>query len=92
MLASERSSPPNQIGRPPNQVADHDAVGVPLANRYFVDTDRLRPRRARALQLRLHVLLVEFLDGAPVQIQFLGDILDGAVRQRRPTNQANRFV
>lgn len=68
----------------PNQVAHHDAVGVPLANRNLVDADRLRTGRASPLQLRLHVLLVEFLDGLPVQMQFLGNILDGAAPAASP--------
>jgi hypothetical protein len=73
----------------PNQVAHHDAVAVPLANRNLVDADSLRAWGSRALQLRLHVLLVEFLDGAPVQIQFLGDILEGA-RATTPTDKPGK--
>ena len=48
MLASERSSPPNQIGRLPDQVADHDAIAVALADRDLVDADDLGPGPARA--------------------------------------------
>ena len=68
----------------PNQVAHHDAVGVPLANRDLVDTNSLRTWNANPLQLYRHVLLVEFLDGLPVQMQFLGNILDGAASAASP--------
>ena len=40
--------------------------------------DRLRPRRTGLGQLRPHVLLLEGLDRVPVQMQFLGNILDRA--------------
>jgi hypothetical protein len=62
----------------PDQVADDDAVGVTLSDRDFVDADGLGARRTRFLQLGGHVLLVQFLDGVPVQMQFFGDILDAA--------------
>ena len=68
-----------------NQVAHHDAVGMSLPDRNLVDTDRLRPRRAGAHPLDLQVFLVECLDGAPMQIQLLGDILDRA-RSAAPTH------
>ena len=61
----------------PLQVADYDAVGVPLADRDLVDADRPWPRCSRSSKLFLHVLLVEFLDGPPIQVQFAGDVLDG---------------
>ena len=60
----------------PRPVADHDAVGVPLADRDLVDPDHLRRRCARSTQLLLHVLRVEGLDRLLVQPGFLGHILD----------------
>ena len=61
-----------------NQVAHHDPISMSFPDRDFVDADSLRPRRAGARQLGRHVLLVQCLDGLPVQVQFFGDILDGA--------------
>lgn len=49
---------------------------MPFADRDLIDADGLRARRANAGQLRAHVLLVQFLDRMPVQMQFLGDRLD----------------
>ena len=60
-----------------NQVADHDAVGVPLANRDFIDADRLRTGYPGAPDLLGHVLLVQRLDRVPVKLEFLGDIAHG---------------
>jgi len=59
-----------------HQIAHHDAVRVPFADRDFVYTDNLRPGRAGPLQLNAHVLLVQFLDRVPIQVQFPGHILD----------------
>lgn len=61
----------------PDQIADHDPVLVSLAHGDLVDTDDPRPGLADPFELRSHVLLVQFLDGAPVQVQFLGHVLDG---------------
>ena len=58
------------------QVTHHDPVGVPLPDRDLVDADHLRPWLAGSSELLLHVLLLERLDRVPVQMQFLGDILD----------------
>jgi hypothetical protein len=60
----------------PVQVADHDPMGVALADRELVDADAARTRCASARQLRPHVLLVQFLDRVPVQMQPGSDILD----------------
>src|SRR5712692_624120 len=78
---------PAEPDRPvPLQIADHDAVGVPLADRDLVDADRAWRWRPCSLELLLHVLLVEFLDGAPIQVQ-----LAGAVWVRRgPTAPAHK--
>ena len=66
-------------------VADHDPVGVTFADRDLVDADHLRPRRAGALELGLHVLLVQRLDRVPVQLQFRRHVLD----RRRPAAPAD---
>ena len=79
VLAAEPDRPAAQ------QVADHDPVGVTFADRYLVDADHLRTRRARALELGFHVLLVQRLDRVPVQRQFRRHILD----RRRPTAPAD---
>src|SRR5271157_5037591 len=76
MLASERSSPPNQIGRPRIRSLTTNPVGVTFADRKLVDADDLRSRRASALELRFHVLLVQRLDRVPVQSQFVRHVLD----------------
>jgi hypothetical protein len=62
----------------PDQVAHHNAVGVALPDRDFVDANRLGSRRASLGKLRAHVLLLQSLDRLPVQIQFFGNVLDGA--------------
>ena len=62
-----------------DQVAHHNPIGMPLADGYLVDADGLRPWRADPLQLDPHVLLVQFLDGMPIQMQFLGHVPDRAV-------------
>ena len=63
----------------PLQVADHDAVAVPLADGDLVDADDPRRGATRPAELLPHVLLVQLLDGVPVEVQFLGDRLDGAL-------------
>src|SRR5262245_42500425 len=73
VLAAEPDRPP------PLQVADHDAVTVPLADGDLVDADDPRRRAARPAGLLPHVLLVQLLDGMPVEVQLLGDRLDGAL-------------
>src|SRR5271167_2112610 len=69
----------------PPQIADHDAVGVPLADRDLVDAERPRRWGPRSSELLLHVLLVEILDGLPVQVQLAGDVPD----RRGPTAPAH---
>ncbi len=59
-----------------NVLSDCLPSRVTLANRDLVDADRLGPGRARAGELRLHVLLLQCLDRIPVQVQFLGNVLD----------------
>ena len=76
MLASERSLPPNQIGRPRKRSLHHDPISVALADRNLVNADHLRTRPARSRKLGLHVLLVEGLDRMPVQPQIRRHVLD----------------
>ena len=74
-LGAVRAAEPD---RPPaQQVADDDPIGVPFPDRHLVDADDLRPGRAGAPQLLAHVLLLERLDRVPLQLQLLGDVLDG---------------
>ena len=47
-----------------------------LADRHLVDADHRRPRRSCLGELGAHVLLVQLLDGVPVQPEFLCDIPD----------------
>ena len=72
-------------GTMPNQVADDDPVDVSLALRDLVEADHLRPPRRQTSQLLAHILDFEGFDGAPVEIQFLGHVLDG----RCPTTSAD---
>jgi hypothetical protein len=70
--------PPTKPDRTvPFQVAHHYAIGVPLADRDLVDADRPRGRRPGSSELLSHVLLVELLDGLPIQVQLASDVLDG---------------
>ena len=59
------------------QVADDDAVLVPLGDGDFVDADDPRGRGADPAKLLAHVLLVQLLDGVPIEEEFLGHLLDG---------------
>src|SRR6516225_8979251 len=60
----------------PHKIADHDPIGMTLADRNLVDPDHQRTRRARACQLRLHILHLQRLDGVPIKRQFLRNIRD----------------
>jgi hypothetical protein len=53
---------------PPLQVADDDAVAVPLADGDLVDADEPWRGAPGPAELFLHVLLVEVLDRMPVQV------------------------
>ena len=64
----------------PVQIADHDTVGVALANRYLVDATRLRSRRACPGTLGAHGLLLQVLDPMPVKMQLLGHVPDRCAR------------
>src|SRR4051794_5341803 len=61
------------------QVADDDAVAVALADGDLVDADDPRSGAACPAELLPHVLLVQLLDGVPLQVQLLGDGLYGAL-------------
>src|SRR6266571_4071040 len=76
---------PEPDGPLPDQIADHDPVAVPLLDRDLIDADHLRARPSRPPQLLPHVLLLEILDRVPVEMQFLGDVLD----RRGPTTTAH---
>src|SRR5262249_8506167 len=75
---------------PPLQVADDDAVAVVLGNGDLVDADDPRGGTARPTKLFPHVLLVQLLDGMPVQAKFLRDCLDGAVATAPPHEGCRR--
>src|SRR6266849_4580232 len=64
-----------------DEIADNDAVGVPLADRDLVNPDDLRAGRPGAAQLLAHVLLLQRLHGVPVEAQLLGHVPD----RRGPT-------
>ncbi len=73
-LGAILSTEPDRPGA--HQIAHHDAIGVPLANRDLVDTDHLGRRFAGSIELHLHILLIQRLDRMPVQMKFLGHVLD----------------
>src|SRR6516164_4251006 len=60
----------------PQKIADHDPIGMTLADRNLVDPDGQGTRRACACELRLHVLHLQRLDGVPIKRQFLRNIRD----------------
>src|SRR5262249_54951397 len=59
------------------QVADHDAVGVPLADGDFVDADDPGSRCPRPTKLRPQVLHLQGLAGLPIETQFAGYLAAG---------------
>lgn len=62
-----------------NQVARHDAIGVTLAARYFVDANDLRAGCAYVGQFRTRELHLERLDRVPMKSQLLGNVLEGSL-------------
>lgn len=52
-------------------------LSVPFANRYLVSADQLGGGLAHTRELRLHVLHFQLLDRVPVEVEFLGHVLDG---------------
>ena len=61
----------------PDEIADDDAIDVPLLDRHFVEPDDPGAGRPPAPQLLAHVLLLQRLDGVPVEAQLLGHVSDG---------------
>ncbi len=74
-LGAVRAPEPDRA--PANEVADDNPIRVPFPDRHLVDADDLRAGRAGAAQLLAHVLLLEFLDGVPLQMQLLRDVQNG---------------
>ncbi len=60
------------------QVADHDAILMTLGDGDFIDADDTRRGTTGSAELLPHVLLVQFLDSMPVEVQFTRHGLDGA--------------
>lgn len=63
-------------GPAPLQVADHNTILVSLGDGDFVDADDPGRRGTCPTELLAHVLLVQFFDGVPIEVQFLGHFLD----------------
>src|SRR5262249_33706844 len=76
---------------PPRQVADDDAVSMPLANRNLVDADALGARGARPARLLAHVLLVQLRDRLPIQAQLSGDIAQSGRATPPPDHEGEAF-
>src|SRR6516165_9202661 len=76
-LRAVRAAEPDRPAQ--QQVADDDPVAVPLADGNLIDADHRRRGRAGLPELLGHVLLVQLLDGLPIEAQLLGDRLDRAV-------------
>ena len=60
----------------PQQVAHDDPIRVSFANGNLVDADHLGLGATRPAQLFAHILLVQFLDRLPIQMQLFGHRLD----------------
>src|SRR5262244_1305986 len=84
-------SSPEPEHPPPRQVADDNAVGIPLADGNLVDADEQGPRGACPAPLLLHVLLVQLLDRLPVQVQLPGDIAQGGCATPPPDQEGEAF-
>ena len=78
-LASERSLPPNQMGRPRSRSLTTMRYSVTLADGDLVDTNNARRRATSSTELLPHVLLVQLLDSAPIEMEFLGHRLNSTV-------------
>jgi hypothetical protein len=63
------------------EIAHHDPIGVPLADGDLVEANRARRGAGRPPQLLAHVLLVQLLDGLPVELELARHLAD----RRRPT-------
>src|ERR1700730_17357442 len=60
----------------PQKIADHDPIGMTLADRNLVDPDGQGTRPASACELRLHVLQLQRLDVMPIKRQYLRNTRD----------------
>src|ERR1019366_7340234 len=60
------------------QITDHDAVDMALADGDLIDPDHLGTRLTGSPQLFAQALLLQILDGVPVKVQLLGNVLDAA--------------
>ena len=65
----------------PDEIGHHDAIGVPLSEGDLVEPDDPGSQRPGPPQLLAHVLLLQRLDGVPVQPQLVSHIPD----RGRPT-------
>src|SRR5262249_34169261 len=83
ILAAEPERPPAP------QVAHHDTLGVSFADRNFVDPQHLGCWRPPPTQLFPPVLLVQPLDGLPIQGQFPSGILHRRRATPPPHEQGN---
>ncbi len=66
----------NPDGPFPQQITDHDTIGVPFADRDLVHAYGLWGGAACSSELLLHVLLVQLLCLVPIQEKLFGDALD----------------
>jgi len=80
-LASERFRAPEPDGSLANEIGDDNTIGVSSAERDLIESDDAGAGRAGPPELLAPVLLLQRLDGVPIQPQVLGHILD----RRRPT-------
>src|ERR1022692_2124311 len=72
LLGAVFAAEPN--GPATDQIADDDAIVMAWPHGDFVDADRRRALDAHAPELLVHVLLVQLLDGVPIEQQLLGKL------------------
>jgi len=82
---------PEPDGATAQQIADHDPVSMPLANRHLVDANDQRTGSSHPPDLLPHVLLVQLLDRLPIQTQFLCHRLDCRVATPPPHVKGEPF-
>ena len=82
---------PEPDGSAAQQIAHHDPVSVPLADRHLVDANDQRAGASHPLHLLPHVLLVQLLYRLPIQTQFLGHRLDRRVAAPPPHVKGEPF-
>src|SRR5205814_1356310 len=71
----------------PQEIADHDPIGMTFADRNLVYPNRQWPRCARTCELRLHVLHIQRFDRVPIKCQFLRNVRD----RRLPTAASDKI-